>query len=130
MIPDFSQRLYHHFSPFHHLITALRIRVIDYLRCSINIMIFFCQIIDTGRIFSNYLLPHRCLTQQSWIRALDNKFSLLKAQKIYYKALTCGRWNRLAQGLGHLVNIALGSVMLLAIGQGPAGNLLSLGAGG
>jgi hypothetical protein len=27
------------------------------------------------------------LTQQSWIRALDNKFSLLKAQKIYYKAL-------------------------------------------
>ena len=26
-------------------------------------------------------------SQQSWIRALDNKFSLLKAQKIYYKAL-------------------------------------------
>jgi len=27
------------------------------------------------------------LTQQSWIRAFDNKFPLLKAQKIYYKAL-------------------------------------------
>jgi glycolate oxidase iron-sulfur subunit len=27
------------------------------------------------------------LAQQSWIRVLDNKFSLLKVQKIYYKAL-------------------------------------------
>ncbi len=40
---------------------------------------------------SDYVFGRRCieppLTQQSWIRALDNKFSLQKAQKIYYKAL-------------------------------------------
>jgi 4-amino-4-deoxy-L-arabinose transferase-like glycosyltransferase len=30
----------------------------------------------------------KTLAQQGWIRALNNKFSLQKAQKIYYKALT------------------------------------------
>jgi hypothetical protein len=37
---------------------------------------------------SKFKICSKKLTQQSRISALDNKFSLLKAQKIYYKALT------------------------------------------
>jgi hypothetical protein len=37
---------------------------------------------------SKFEICSKKLTQQSWIKALDNKFSLLKAQKIYYKAIT------------------------------------------
>ena len=68
--------------------------------------------------YSKFKICSKKLTQQSWIKALNNKFSLLKAQKIYYKALTNFRicylrlLSPLCRGLRSSAEFSLGLVLI------------------